>query len=228
MGIFLALLIILLWLGHLFYSLVFLEPDPSLPLTYVHMIIQGYLFTGLFITGHDAIHGSISRKKRVNDFFGWLASFLFAGLSYKKLTKNHWLHHRFAGTAEDPDFYVKSQKFWRWWLVFMYRYVTLIQIIIMAVAFNVLLTWFSESSLILFWIIPAFLGTFQMFYFGVYQPHKLPHQEDMKPFNARTQGRNHWLAMLSCYFFGYHYEHHDSPRTPWWKLYQIKNQQKRG
>jgi beta-carotene ketolase (CrtW type) len=29
--------------------------------------------------------------------------------------------------------------------------------------------------------------------------------------------------MLSCYFFGYHYEHHESPQTPWWKLYQIKN-----
>ena len=31
------------------------------------------------------------------------------------------------------------------------------------------------------------------------------------------------LAMVSCYFFGYHFEHHDSPGTPWWKLYAVKN-----
>ncbi|MEF8846697.1 MAG: fatty acid desaturase, partial [Bacteroidales bacterium] len=107
-------------------------------------------------------------------------------------------------------------------LTFMYRYVTVFQIIIMAAAFNILLIWFSETSLVVFWIIPAFMGTFQMFYFGVFQPHKLPHRNWMKPYNSRTQRKNHLRAMLSCYFFGYHYEHHDSPTTPWWKLYQTK------
>jgi beta-carotene ketolase (CrtW type) len=28
--------------------------------------------------------------------------------------------------------------------------------------------------------------------------------------------------MISCYFFGYHFEHHESPQTPWWRLYQSK------
>ncbi|MFW6104020.1 MAG: fatty acid desaturase [Bacteroidota bacterium] len=222
MGIIIAITIILVWLGHLVYTLIYVAPDPASPFTYLHIAVQGYLFTGLFITGHDAIHRSISGKRWVNDLFGWLASALFAGLSYKKLTKNHWLHHRFPGMPEDPDFYVKSRNFWRWWLTFMYRYVTVFQIIIMAAAFNILLIWFSETSLLVFWIIPAFMGTFQMFYFGVFQPHKLPHRNWMKPYNSRTQRKNHFWAMLSCYFFGYHYEHHDSPTTPWWKLYQTK------
>jgi len=222
MGLFLAILIIAAWLAHLVYSLVYVQPDLASPVTYLHTLVQGYLFTGLFITGHDAIHRSVHRKQWVNDLFGWLASFLFAGLSYRKLYKNHWMHHRFPGMEDDPDFFVKSQNFWKWWLTFMYRYVTIPQLIFMAVAFNVLLIWFSEASLLLFWIIPAFLGTFQMFYFGVYEPHKLPHKEEMKPYNSRTQKKNHLWAMLSCYFFGYHYEHHHSPTTPWWQLYKTK------
>src|SRR6056297_3215594 len=131
MGIFLGITIITVWLGHLVYTLINVEPDPASPYTYLHILIQGYLFTGLFITGHDAIHRSISKRRWVNDLFGWLASALFAGLSYKKLTKNHWLHHRFPGMKEDPDFSVKSQNFWRWWLTFMYRYITVFQILIM-------------------------------------------------------------------------------------------------
>ena len=222
MGIFLALLIISAWIMHLVFTLVYVDPSFTSPFTYLHIIIQGYLFTGLFITGHDAIHRSISKKKWVNDVFGWMASSLFAALSYRRLTKNHRKHHRFPGMKEDPDFYVKSQNFWRWWLTFMYRYTTILQIVIMAAAFNVLLIWFGEKSLLLFWILPAFLGTFQMFYFGVYQPHKLPHRENMKPYNSRSQSKNHLWAMLSCYFFGYHYEHHVSPKSPWWKLYQVK------
>jgi beta-carotene ketolase (CrtW type) len=39
---------------------------------------------------------------------------------------------------------------------------------------------------------------------------------------ARTQKRNHLKAMLTCYFFGYHHEHHLFPRVPWWQLYQTK------
>jgi beta-carotene ketolase (CrtW type) len=30
---------------------------------------------------------------------------------------------------------------------------------------------------------------------------------------------------LSCYFFGYHFEHHDSPGTPWWRLWRVKEKQ---
>jgi beta-carotene ketolase (CrtW type) len=31
-------------------------------------------------------------------------------------------------------------------------------------------------------------------------------------------------AFISCYFFGYHYEHHDQPYLPWWKLAAAKDQ----
>jgi fatty acid desaturase len=28
---------------------------------------------------------------------------------------------------------------------------------------------------------------------------------------------------LTCYFFGYHWEHHEAPGIPWWQLYLTKH-----
>ena len=222
MGLIIALLILILWFSHLLYSLLYVNPALSDPLFYLHILLQGYLYTGLFITAHDAMHGSISRNKFLNNMIGRTASFLFAGLSYKQLLKNHIAHHSNPGEDKDPDFYSKSQNFFIWWFVFMKRYTTITQLIIMAALFNVLKIWFVESAIFSFWVIPAFLGTLQLFYFGTYIPHKYPHTGKMKPHNARTLKKNHLWGMLTCYFFGYHFEHHDSPRTPWWQLYKLK------
>ena len=71
-------------------------------------------------------------------------------------------------------------------------------------------------------ILATVLGTLQLFYFGTYLPHRRPDTPDMAPHHARTQPRNHLWAMLSCYFFGYHWEHHQSPGTPWWRLWRVK------
>ena len=223
MGIIIALIIISIWASHLFYTLLYVSVDFTNPVFYLHILLQGYLYTGLFITAHDAMHGTVSKNKIINNVFGWISTLLFAGLSYSKLIKNHFKHHKSPGEEADPDFYTKSQNFFIWWGTFLWRYTTITQLIIMAVAFNILKIWFDEDSIIVFWIVPAFLGTFQLFFFGTYLPHKYPHTENMQPHKARTQKRNHIWAMLSCYFFGYHYEHHESPKTPWWKLYKMKN-----
>jgi beta-carotene ketolase (CrtW type) len=222
MGLLIAIIIILAWITHLVYSLFFVVPDFTAPGFYLHILLQGYLFTGLFITGHDAMHGTVSSNRTINQVIGWISTFLFAGLNYKKLIKNHGLHHQYPAQEKDPDFYIESQNFFRWFGVFMYRYVTIWQILIMAAAYNILHIWFTDVKLVSLWIVPAFLGTLQMFYFGVYVPHKYPHKYNMRPYNSRTQRKNHLWAMLSCYFFGYHFEHHDSPRTPWWQLYTKK------
>lgn len=222
MGIFFAILIITMWLSHLIYILNFVEADFTSPIFYLHIFIQSYLYTGLFITGHDAMHGTVSKNNKINKVVGTVSTFLFAGLSYNRLIKNHFMHHKHPGEERDPDFYTKSQNFLVWWGMFMKRYTTITQLIIMAVAFNVLKIWFNDLTLIMYWVIPALLGTLQLFFFGTYLPHKYPHTETMYPHNARTQRKNHLWAMVSCYFFGYHHEHHESPRTPWWKLYKMK------
>jgi beta-carotene/zeaxanthin 4-ketolase len=221
MGIITALVIIMLWSAHLFYTLFFFEFEYSSVFTYVHILVQTYLFTGLFITAHDAMHGTISRNGRVNRFFGRICSSLYACLSWNRLIKNHLNHHKYPGTGKDPDFST-SLNFFIWWFSFLAKYSTVIQFICMALIYNLLKFFVQEINLIFLWVLPAFLSTFQLFYFGTYRPHKVPHSHDMKPHNARSQKKNLIWGLLSCYFFGFHYEHHSSPGTPWWGLYNLK------
>lgn len=176
-----------------------------------------HLYTGLFITAHDAMHGTISGNKPINNFFGYVSVFLYAGFFYNILFKKHHKHHSHVHTNEDPDY--ANHGFWRWYLSFMLNYVTIIQLVIMAVAFNVLKIWVDQENLLLFWVLPSIMSTFQLFYFGTYMPHKGEHDNE---YHSSTLQKNHFLAFITCYFFGYHLEHHQKPSTPWWQLYKAK------
>lgn len=222
MGVLISILIISAWGSHLYYILSSVEINFSNPIFYFHILLQGYLYTGLFITAHDAMHKTVSRIRIINKVIGYVSAFLFAGMSYGRLIKNHMKHHKYAGSENDPDFSTKSGNFFVWWLTFMYRYTTISQLIVMGIIFNLLNLQFDQISLWFFWIIPAFMGTLQLFYFGTYLPHRKPHSHEMEPHKARTQKKNHLWAMLSCYFFGYHFEHHEYPHVPWWQLYKVK------
>lgn len=222
MGTLIALIILGIWGGHLWYSLMFVEVSLTNPFLYLHILFQTWIFTGLFITAHDAMHGGVAANKQLNKTIGFLSAILYAGMWYPMLLRNHKLHHQFPGTEKDPDYNAQSQNFWKWWFRFMMKYLTVYQIVFMAVAFNVLKIWFTDLQLLILWVLPSILSTFQLFYFGTYLPHRLPHTHEMNPHNARSQKVNHLWAFLSCYFFGYHYQHHESPRTPWWKLYKTR------
>jgi beta-carotene ketolase (CrtW type) len=222
MGVLIALSIIFVWLGHLFYVLNYQTIDPTSITMWFHIVFQAWISTGLFITAHDAMHSTVAPNKKLNNALGYITTFMYAGMSYKRLLKNHILHHQFPGTANDPDYNVSNQNFFVWWFRFMMRYLTIWQMLIMAVLFNVMLIWFSEWQLLLFWVAPLFLSTFQLFYFGTYLPHRTPHTEEMGKHRARSLSKNHLKAFVSCYFFGYHAEHHKLPHVAWWLLYRTK------
>ena len=221
MGVIIALTIILSWGVHLFYLLTSVQVNFYDPLFYFHILLQAYLFTGLFITAHDAMHGNITKDKAFNKAIGAVSCFLFAGFSYKRLIKNHYRHHNEPTSEDDPDFSTDSQNFFKWWFRFIAGYTTVSQIIIMAIIYNLLKFLSNEPAVIFFWLIPVILSTLQLFYFGTYLPHRYPERNLNSPHFARSQKKNHLIAMLSCYFFGYHLEHHFSPKTPWWKLYKL-------
>lgn len=216
MGLVFAISIWTLWAGHLLLALFNLVPGP-LPL---HVLLQAQLATGLFITAHDALHGSVSSRRWLNHAVGGVSAFLFAGISYRRLARGHAAHHRAPTSSGDPDF--SPHGFWRWWLTFLIRYATVSQLALMAVAFNGLKRFVPESRIWLFFVIPPVLASLQLFTFGTYLPHRPPYTAAMSPHSARSQRRNHPWAMLSCYFFGYHWEHHQSPGTPWWRLWRLK------
>ncbi|MBC8053961.1 MAG: fatty acid desaturase [Sphingobacteriaceae bacterium] len=215
-GVIIAALVITLW-GLVLYFLLIWNFSWTNPLTYLMILVQMHLYTGLFITAHDAMHGTVSSSKRMNVYVGQLCTALYAAFSFHKLYEKHHQHHRHVHSENDPDYHEGS--FLSWYFKFMKDYLSIWQILIMALAFNVLKLWFTELNLLMFWVFPSLLSTIQLFYFGTWLPH---HGNHDNPHHSRTQSKNHIRAFLSCYFFGYHYEHHDSPGLPWWLLWKTK------
>ncbi len=167
------------------------------------------------------MHGTVSNSSKVNDFIGTVCVILYACFSYSKLKGKHHNHHKFVTSHEDPDYH--EANFFIWFWKFMKNYMVLQQIIAMAVLYNLmhLLLGIPKINLVLFWIIPPILSSLQLFYFGTYLPHKNP-DEIHNSYKSRTQNINFFLGFISCYFFGYHYEHHAKPYVPWWRLWKEK------
>ena len=226
-GVGASVLVIGSWLA----SLVFLVTRDIAwhePTTYLWVMpavaLQTFLYTGLFITAHDAMHGIVApRSKWLNDTFGTLAVTFYALFSFKKMLGRHHEHHDAPGhVGEDPDFHDGDhQGFGRWYLHFVFNYVTIWQIIGMAVAFNVMehLLGISVFNLLVFWVAPALLSTLQLFYFGTYLPHR---GDPGNEHHARSNDYAPWLSFLTCYHFGYHLEHHEHPWAPWWHLPAVR------
>ncbi len=222
-GVIIASTIILLWFASLAYLLQ-MDISWSNPLIYLGILIQTYLYTGLFITAHDAMHGIVSENKKLNHTIGWISAILFSYNFYWRLFPKHHEHHRFVATEKDPDYH-SSGKFIIWYLSFIRQYVSVWQILLMAATFNILKLFLPTENLVVFWMVPAVLSTLQLFYFGTYLPHM---GESDNKHHSKSQTKNHFWAFVSCYFFGYHYEHHDSPGTPWWRLWKVKEELERG
>ncbi len=179
-----------------------------------------HLYTGLFITAHDGMHGLIHPNKQVNKLLSTVCLWLFAFNRFSVLYPKHHLHHAHPARDEDPDF--APFGFWRWYIKFLMEYVSWIQILMVAIVFNLgLYAGLAESRLLLFYAIAPLLSTLQLFYFGTYLPHRGEHLAHNQH-KARSQAKNHLYAFITCYFFGYHYEHHSAPWLAWWQLPKLR------
>ena len=219
MGVPVALTIIVLWIGSLW---MLFTAELHLAWWPPAVAWMTFISTGLFITAHDAMHGTVApTHRRLNDAIGALAVALYALFSYRKLREKHGEHHAHPAVAgEDPDYHDGEHPgFWRWYLTFVLGYVGLWQIVGMAIVFNVLshVAHVPEPRLLAFWVAPALLSTLQLFYFGTYLPHRGEHAPGDRH-RARSNEYPAWLSFLTCYHFGYHREHHEHPGIPWWRL----------
>lgn len=185
-------------------------------------LLAAFLYTGMFITAHDAIHGTVWPGRRaVNAWVGRVILFVYALFPYEKVRAQHFEHHRLPGRPGDPDHHDGVHDgFMRWYLRFMLHYLTIWQVIGMAVLFNVLqyLLKIPISKLLAFWVAPALLSTVQLFTFGVYLPHREPLGGYTNRHHAVLNDYPVWLSFLTCYHFGYHWEHHEHPNAGWWQL----------
>ncbi len=219
-GLLIGATILLLWLAAFVFALS--HPLISLGFWAIPLILLlTQLFTGVFITAHDSIHGIVyPADKKINRLIGVFCASLFAFNSYDLMYKNHHAHHQHNGEDDDPDFH-HSRKFIPWFISFIRHYIGWKQFLLTGIFFNFL--WFvlqiDLANLLLFYVLPMCLSTVQLFYFGTFEPHSPIHNNRHK---SGTQNKNHLWAFVSCYFFGYHYEHHDNPSIPWWRMYKVK------
>ena len=106
----------------------------------------------------------------------------------------------------------------------MRNYMTLWQLAGLALVFNILLhlAGIELINLILFWTLPSLLSTVQLFYFGTYLPHHTEGGDFLDHHKARSNNFSPFWSFLTCYHFGYHWEHHAYPYIPWWRLPDIR------
>lgn len=227
-GLLIALLVLGLWAASLVLALRWPGFDvlrwQAWAVALPWMLLQMHLFTGVFITAHDAMHGVVvPAHPRLNHLMGWVCATAFVFNRYDVLLPKHHLHHRHAGTPGDPDFHKGNPGFWRWYLDFALEYIRWPQILLAAILFNLLhhFAGLPVQNLLIFWALPSILSTLQLFFFGTYRPHMGEHAPGNRH-RSRSQAKNHVVAFLTCYFFGYHYEHHDNPATPWWRLWRLR------
>jgi len=219
-GVAIASFIISLWIGSFIFLL---ETEIHNPLMVIIGILgQTFLYTGLFITAHDAIHRSISPKyHQINYCFGSLALLLYGFFSYDRLLKTHWQHHFYPASDADPDFHDgKHKSAIAWYLYFMQRYWSWWRLVALIVTYGVFYNFLHipHSNLMLFWAIPLLLSSMQLFYFGSFLPHREPLGGYPDSFRTQSIYLPFFWSFLACYHFGYHHEHHKYPNIPWWQL----------
>ena len=214
-------IIVFSWLAIHIYSVFFHSLDSPIWKTLILILIQCWLYAGIFIVAHDAMHRSLfPNNHSVNDMVGKLIVFIYAGFNWEIMRSSHHSHHNYSGTENDPDYYTKTpQNFWPWYLNFFSNYFGIKQVLVMIIftLVYIFILGANYENTIVMWALPAILSSFQLFYFGTYLTHR-----NNKPFadthNARTNDFPLWLSLLTCFHFGYHHEHHLYPYEPWWRL----------
>ncbi|MBU7582943.1 MAG: fatty acid desaturase [Nostoc sp. TH1S01] len=224
-GIIMACIILSLWTTSLIF---FFSLDISkifIPLIALAMLWQTFLYTGLFITAHDAMHGVVfPQNPKINNWIGRICVIFYALFSYQELLKKHWLHHRYPATKDDPDFYENQhQNFFAWYFNFIKSYWNwqqhlrfIIVYIFLRYIFNI-----SEINLILFWSLPSIFSSIQLFYFGTFLPHRKLEGGYTNEHCTRSTHLPVFWSFITCYHFGYHKEHHEYPNVPWWRLPEV-------
>ncbi len=225
-GILIAVFVIAAWAGSLASALQLDIANFPAWGSMAAVLLLTFLYTGLFITAHDAMHGLVApQHKRVNHLIGAVSVLLYALFSFQRLKAEHRKHHAHPGSAEDPDYHDGEHRgFWRWYFHFMRTYVTWQQLLGMALAFNILhhLLNIPVRNLLFFWVAPALLSTLQLFYFGTFLPHREPEGGYRNEHRAESNDFSVLWSFLTCYHFGYHWEHHEYPYVPWWKLPAVR------
>lgn len=224
-GPILATLIVLGWALTLLALLTPPINELSLPLVVLAVLGRTFLQTGLFIIGHDAMHGVLlPRNRRLNDRLGALVLGLYAALPYRLCRRNHQLHHQATASWADPDFHPDPEaSVVAWYIRFMAGYLNARQMTRLLGGWSAMaamacfLSPTGWMNVLLFCTLPLLLSSMQLFTFGTYLPHRKQRSSD-GPRPVASLEWPVWLSLLTCYHFGYHRQHHETPQLAWFEL----------
>jgi beta-carotene/zeaxanthin 4-ketolase len=198
------------------------------PVKVLVLLWQAFLYSGLFVTAHDAMHGVVfPLDRRINDRIGTILLGLYGLFSYPELLKRHTQHHQFPATSADPDYCVgQPSNLWVWYGSFIARYWSWKRFAALVLSFHLMHRFGGvlEFNLVWGWVYPSILSSFHLFFFGTYLPHRKPAIGYTNRHCATTSPRPFLLSLLACYHFGYHHEHHEYPDVPWWQLPKVYRQ----
>ncbi|NBD34045.1 MAG: beta-carotene ketolase [Cyanobacteria bacterium] len=222
LGIAIALTIIGLWMSSLFLFFTWEVSQSHFLQILTAIWWQTFLYTGLFITAHEGMHGLIyPQNLQLNHWIGWTAVKLYALFPYQKLLAKHWLHHHHPASALDPDFHDgRNSAFWAWYCHFLKNYWSWKRLVglLATLSFISFALHVPLLNLFCFVLLPSMLSSLQLFYFGTFLPHRKPQGGYSHPHRAQSTALPVFWSFLTCYHFGYHQEHHEHPNVPWWQL----------
>ncbi len=221
-GLLVALTLIGIWISST--AILFSLDLATLPswVKFVGFAWQMFLYTGLFVTAHDGMHGSIAPSNpKLNDAIGQFVLFSYAMFPFAKMRQMHNLHHDIPARDGDPDYHNgKRANFFAWYFNFMQNYWSWLRLGLLISTFHAVhqVLQVPEVNLTWFWVFPSVMSSFQLFLFGTFLPHSEPENGYVNECRSTSTPFSEFWSFISCYHFGYHEEHHDLPHLAWWQL----------
>lgn len=222
-----ATAVIMGW-SSLFHEAVFVVKDITSVEGMVLVPCLAFMYTGLFITGHDAMHGTVTRNPMINDMIGHVCTNLYAGFDFNEMRRKHMLHHLNTGIVkDDPDFHKGNPNVYAWFVSFMLEYFNKAQVFKLILFVEVLkYNGAPDENIYVYMALCGLLSSIQLFYFGTYIPHRPPADtldEVMNWEKSKSTTKTTRLeSFLTCFHFDCHFEHHALPQVPWFELWDVK------
>ena len=194
------------------------------------VLVRSFLHTGLFILAHDAMHNSlVPGHGLINQRIGRVCLWLYAGLNYDACKRNHQRHHQMPESEADPDFCPAHNRSLLAWLVrFLRNYLNPAQLSRLILVLTVLLLAAQPLqsqpfvTVSVTFLLPLLISTAQLFFVGTYLPHRKDHNQTGHEVSIKSLNLHPFASLLACYHFGYHREHHNNPKAPWFLLPELR------
>jgi fatty acid desaturase len=205
------------------------------------VLVVGNRQHGLALLGHDGTHCTLSHNRALNEFLtnllAWWPLLLTNG-GYRALHTEHHLH---LSTDRDPEIVHKKSRAPQWdlpapltrillyaakdlagysipdfWIIVRFskppRKADYLGLAAFHLAANALLLWAGLWWVSALWygsLVTAFMMFFRLRLWIEHQGSDLAHRLDLKPWEA---------ALLAPHLAWHHWEHHQWPAVPYWKL----------